>query len=285
MTQHLALVASVLALSAVACGGEASSTADTSASDTAELDSAAPLDTAEGADTGAADTAEGADTTAPDTADVTAGDVADAEDAEDASVDTVDPCAEVKCAAPACPAEQQEIPAGECCPVCVAPTCGASEDCTRCVWPSAPASVDACYCTVCPVALMTQTECAANQAAWELHCGGWAPDPACPVPRCVNEPPPVCDGGVCVEDPEACRSDSDCVRCSHAVAPASPDDCHCPGCGVPMAVTHCEDVAAAVLAQCAGLLDDCLPLPCPAPPPLACNLETSRCEMDFGAPR
>lgn len=52
-----------------------------------------------------------------------------------------------------------------------------------------------------------------------------------------------------------------------------------------MAVTHCEDVAAAVFAQCAGQLDDCVPLPCPAPPPLACNLETFRCEMDFGAPR
>ena len=270
-----------------ACGEEPgietlSGRVDTAVADTAVVeDTRVTSDTAASEDTAVAvDTVEEADTAAVE--DTVVEDTAP--DAEDAT-DTVDPCALVDCAAPPCPLELQVIPEGQCCPICTTPTCESPEDCTRCTWPTAPASAADCYCTICPTALMTNTECQANQAAWELHCADWEPDPACPIPRCINEPPPVCDAGECVEDPQACRTDSDCVRCNHGAPPASPDECQCPGCGVPTTATWCEEIELAVLEQCEGLLDDCLPPPCPVPPPLACNQETFRCVQDFPVER
>lgn len=51
-----------------------------------------------------------------------------------------------------------------------------------------------------------------------------------------------------------------------------------------MALTQWEDVHAAVVAQCVELLDGCLPPPCAPPPPLTCDLDSFRCELDLGSP-
>jgi hypothetical protein len=98
------------------------------------------------------------------------------------------------------------------------------------------------------------------------------------VPSCLFLPPPICDTGMCVEDPATCRNDEDCRICLHTSAPTSPEECECPTCGAPLTVTQCQANEDAVATHCEGRLDDCIPPPCPFPPPVECTFGTFRCE-------
>jgi hypothetical protein len=91
--------------------------------------------------------------------------------------------------------------------------------------------------------------------------------------------PPFCgESGLCEAETFRCREDADCMRCPFGEAPVDAADCACEGCGVPMPAAKCEAIMDAVATVCAGYaFDACLPPPCPAPPPLACDTFAGQC--------
>ena len=200
----------------------------------------------------------------------------------------VDPCANVDCPMPECPADQQITPPGACCPVCAEPPeptveCVEDSDCTLCMADFAPTSTAECQCLTCGTYTSVAT-CEANTAAYATFCGAdvWPERASCMPPPCPAPPPAGCNQGyVCGPDecamafcepldcPPAeqvtppgaccpvcapantCKGAADCAWCLHPTAPTSVADCACPACpSNPMTAAQCAANTAAFNYYC-----------------------------------
>lgn len=273
---HVWVATVVMVVGLGACGDDdpATGTSDVAVETTADsavetADSAGDTTADVAAETVDTSVVETVDTSVVDTADTS---VVDTADTADTSVDTADTSV----------VDTAETSDSE----VVASGCGSPEDCVNCAFPSKVGSVGECYCVFCGSTPMTKAECSANQASWTAFCDPWPNPQQCPQASCLPGAAPLCDaGGQCVADPNSCAFNDSCGTCRFDKPPVTAADCKCPQCGVPLAVSYCEKVEAAVSDVCSGFDYDACPLPpCVFPPPIVCSDATKTCGYGEFAP-
>jgi len=166
-----------------------------------------------------------------------------------------DTCVNAICPALGCPAGDQELPFGECCPVCTGETaCGRAADCIFCADLDLTESVNDCACRGCETEAISRQVCTARADGHAAYCEPWPStlEPCSETP-CLAEPAPiVCDRfAQCQRNPNRCFGRLDCTACGVAAIPTHSGECRCPSCPVPTSTAFCEAATTAHTTLCA----------------------------------